>query len=281
MPRKPSDQVCASQPLLYSTKHISKVKRLALILAPVLIASCEGDSKNPSNGGAGLEERKGHIKEMEVSLSGEAIDRRERSVAILKERGVPYVEHLPVIEDSKTAKRRSVEEIAHRAIALAIVSVKGEGLEQETVDFLMQKYGADPFLSPDETGFVSEQEPTEHSRTQFVWRYEGLWVMLWALGYVDELAYPESICDVEKAVSVLVDRNTDQFVEDSRLRDFSEILDQADLIYRYHWAVVSARLEGKSAPASLEKGVVMERHHALNWLIGYMNQEWDDVMTDT
>ncbi len=28
-------------------------------------------------------------------------------------------------------------------------------------------------------------------------------------------------------------------------------------------------------------GVTKDRHYALNWLIGYMEQEWDDISTDT
>ena len=40
-------------------------------------------------------------------------------------------------------------------------------------------------------------------------------------------------------------------------------------------------MNGKSAPSGLDPGVVQERHQALNWLIGYMDQHWDDVSTDT
>ena len=50
---------------------------------------------------------------------------------------------------------------------------------------------------------------------------------------------------------------------------------------RYDWAVVDARVKNKPCPVGLDPGVVQERHHALNWLIGYMDQEWDDVATDT
>ena len=32
---------------------------------------------------------------------------------------------------------------------------------------------------------------------------------------------------------------------------------------------------------SLDPGVTEERHYALNWLIGYMEQAWDDVSTST
>jgi len=71
------------------------------------------------------------------------------------------------------------------------------------------------------------------------------------------------------------------FIQDANLRPIGEILDEADLIYRYHWAVKNARSKGEPPPANLDKGVVLERHHALNWLIGYMDQEWDDISTDT
>ncbi len=104
---------------------------------------------------------------------------------------------------------------------------------------------------------------------------------MWSLGYVEKLERPEGTCDVAKAVSFLRDRDTAQFIKDAKLRPLSEILDQADIIYRYHWAVVSARLKHQEAPVKLEGGVVQERHYILNWLVGYLDQEWDDVSTDT
>ena len=82
------------------------------------------------------------------------------------------------------------------------------------------------------------------------------------------------------AVSKKLERTTSQFIEDSELRPIADILDQADLIYRYHWAVTNARMKGQQIPAGLDAGVTQERHYALNWLIG-TEQAWDDVTTDT
>jgi hypothetical protein len=65
------------------------------------------------------------------------------------------------------------------------------------------------------------------------------------------------------------------------LRPIEDILDQADLIYRYRWALVDARVNDSEPPAGLDPGVALERHRALNWLIGYLGQDWDDVTTDT
>lgn len=229
-----------------------------------------------------LEDRKMEIEKKEASQpSEEAKARKAKSVERLKKEGVPTIEHLPFIEDSTEAKNRTKEEIAKRAIAVAITAVKGEGLDQETIDNLVKKYGAQDFFSPDEAAFIKNPKPSQKDRIQFSWRYECLWVLLWSLGYIDDIARPEGICDVPKAVGFLRERDTEQFIKDAKLRPLTEILDQADLIYRYHWAVVDARLKGKEAPAKLEGGVVQERHYVLNWLIGYMDQEWDDISTDT
>ena len=228
------------------------------------------------------EDRKKNIKKREsLTPSREASERKERSVERLKREGVPTIAHLPVIEDSTEAKSRAKEEIAHRAIAVCITAVKGEGLDQATVDSLVKKFGAEKFFSPKEAAFIKDPTPSQQDRIQFSWRYECLWVLLWSLGYADTLDRPTGICDVPKTVSFLRDRDTAQFIKDAKPRPLPEILDQADLIYRYHWAVVDARLKKKEAPGSLEGGVVQERHYVLNWLIGYMGQEWDEISTDT
>ena len=214
-------------------------------------------------------------------MPNEAQARKARSIAILKNEGVPFIDHLPVIETEAEAKRRTTEEVALRAIALCIVAVKGEGLENEEVDALVKKYAIADAFSPKERKFIEAREPSKQDRIQFTWRYECYWVMLWALGFVDELSRPDKICDVPKAVSILHDLGREGFLKKAKLRPASEILDAADLIYRYSWATTEARVKNQEPPAGLDPGVVMERDHALNWLVGYSDQEWDDVTTDT
>jgi Domain of unknown function (DUF4272) len=65
------------------------------------------------------------------------------------------------------------------------------------------------------------------------------------------------------------------------LRSKSEILDQADLIYRYRWALVDARYKGREPPAGLNPDVAMERHQVFNWLIEHSKTAWDDISLDT
>ena len=59
-------------------------------------------------------------------------------------------------------------------------------------------------------------------------------------------------------------------------------MEQADLIYRLHWACVDARVMGMPAPRNLDAGVVMERHRSLFWLAGCDDMcDWDEVDLST
>jgi hypothetical protein len=218
---------------------------------------------------------------MQTKVSQDAIQRKARSEAALQTEGVPINKSLPVIESEKETKRRTQEEIAYRALALIVVAVKGEGVEQPVVDKIVKDYDLGQHFTPKERAFLESKSPSQHDRVQFTWRYEAAWTLLWALGYVEKLEKPTSICDVPRALTLMKERTTRQFIADAKLRPLAQILDEADRIYRYHWAVVDARINGRPSPSGLEPGVTLERHYALNWLIGYMNQEWDDISTDT
>jgi hypothetical protein len=201
------------------------------------------------------------------------------SQSVLEERDVPYVEHLPVIESEAEITPRPAREVADRLLALTIVAVKGEGLEQEHVLDFVESRGIRPLLSPRELEFINTPVPAEHDRIQFCWRYEAAWVMLWALNFTDgPLDAPTEICDVPLLVQTVKD-NRDLTI--NGVHSSNNILNEADLIYRYHWAVRQAGIDGQIPPAGLNSSVVQERHHALNWLIGYNEADWDDVSTDS
>src|SRR5262245_61974031 len=108
----------------------------AFLFVIALLTLASGANSAPTLG-----ERKEKIKSMETKVSPEALRRKERSEAILRGEAVPLNKYLPVIETEKEAKRRTKEEVAYRAMALLIVAVKGEGLEQAIVENIVRDYG--------------------------------------------------------------------------------------------------------------------------------------------
>lgn len=207
--------------------------------------------------------------------------RKARSEIILQKEGVPISRTLPPVHDENSVQLRAKEEIVRRAICLCLMAILGESGNHDTFQRVTRIYGIEEDFTPGERAYAAYPNPDEHMRAQFTWRYESYWVLLWALGFVDTLDRPDHIVDVVRAVTILKDHTHDDFMRQAQVRPIAEILDQLDLIYRYHWAVVEARGKQGPPPAHLEPGVVYERHYALNWLVQLGSDDWDKVQTDT
>jgi hypothetical protein len=210
--------------------------------------------------------------------TGSQLARKTKSIAAVKGLGLPTIDHLPVVEDESTFKPRLPQEVAKRCVATAICAIKGETDDGEFVGEVVKKFSADPYFSPKERTFVAATKAKKQDLVDYAWRYECVHVFLWALGKRDALAAPNKICAVSEEMKII--REDKDFITSAKLRPMSEILDKADLYYRLHWAAIELRLKKKKSDA-IDEGIVRERHRALNWLIRYLNQEWDDVTTDT
>lgn len=224
-------------------------------------------------------------EEAELPHPEDALARRTRTGKRLASLRVPTVKSLPPVVSEAEVDLRSVADVVARARALFVVAVRGESVatgEPLSPAQLRAKLGAAPFeaLTPNERAFLDDEAPDEQAVTNATWRYEALNVLLWALGRIDDLPVPKGLCDVP-AVARQASSKDEQAWSRARLRPTGELLDALDLHYRLHWAVTDARVNGKEAPAGLEPGVVLERHHALNWLVRDGDADWDDVQTAT
>ena len=127
--------------------------------------------------------------------------------------------------------------------------------------------------------------PTKEKKTRESWKYEGIYVLLWALNQVDELYFPAGMINMDdlkiRDYPIGKDKDPKDFINSAlSIREKAEILDANDLYYRLDWACVDARLKN-TTPEGVNPAVVYERHYALNWLINYSDQDWDDVSCDT
>lgn len=210
-------------------------------------------------------------------------ERRERSEKICAEHDVPVYQNKDslYVDSDEHVTLRSVNKIAERTLALCFLGLKSEGLEQQHLNGFAEKYDLHYAFTPEELKYVCSSNPEQQQHVNANWRYESMHVLLWALGYIDQLVYPDQMCNVGDDVAFIFDKTKEEFIDNAMPRSKKEILDEADLILRLNWACVNARIKNEPAPGNLDGSVVYERHYALNWLTGYMNQEWDSVSTDT
>jgi len=261
------------------------MKHLTIILTMGLFATLFGCGQNISNNTTTDNSTiQPTTKPVENSTATkDQLDRRTKSEEYCKSKNVPVYKNPNSLfvdpEDQVTL--RTQDEVVDRALALCYIGLKSEGLEQMHLDKMVKDFNIMSKLSLNEKEYATAKQPSEQQKIDANWRYESLHVLLWALGYIDTLNYPDKMCDVANDVKIIYDLKEQKFRQNAKLRTKKEILDQADLILRLDWACVSARVKNEPAPSRLDKSVVYERHYSLNWLIKYMNQEWDNVQTNT
>lgn len=219
-----------------------------------------------------------------TELTEEQLWRKKYIEDLIAEMNVGINKNLPAIESEEETTIREPQEIARRICVLAItIEVAFSNMTAEEGIAMLQQYKLWDDTTPDEKDFLANV--TEKKQIRQSWKSEGMWVLMWALGKVDDLGIANEPCDMsvvgEDNYPIGEDKDPNDFIDSiSATRSKAEILNASDLYYRLDWACVDARINNKPIP-QLHPGVVYERHYALNWLINYMDQDWDDITCDT
>lgn len=162
--------------------------------------------------------------------------RKQESILKLKAKAIPYIDWLPPIESSDDVIQRSAERIAKRAIACLLMiqvacDLDQDQFKQETEDFivdLLNKFAVTDELTVKEKNILN-RNASQQEIVNMIWKYEAYWVLLWALGIVDELKYPDEIADCDFAIQAVSGCDSlQEFMQQVKLRNIEEILDEAD-----------------------------------------------------
>jgi hypothetical protein len=210
--------------------------------------------------------------------------RKEKSERILEENNIKINRNLPCIESEEETTLRTPKEIAQRVSALAVVNlVAFNSISPEEATEYLQNYKLWDFTTEKEKEFLAN--PTDDKKANESWKCEGIWVLIWALNKIETLDFPDEFCDLENIdpddYPVGQDKDPNIFIDSIvSIRSKSEILDVNDLYYRFNWACVDERINGREIEG-INPGIVYERQYALNWLINYMEQDWDYITCDT
>ena len=213
-------------------------------------------------------------------------ERKEKTIAKLKEMGIATIEFLPEVEDSSQVKLKSLDEICARAIATLISTqlacdINNGDYEESKKYFevMLDTFKVrDKLNSKEKKLFDGNYTPQDV--IDVVWTYESYWSLCYALGLIDSIEDAGSICDTNLAISfVSKSKDFDDFKSKCKLRDVEEILDMLDLYYRYHWATTDNRMNPNTPIGNLNDEIVVERRRGLEWL--FIDKDWFDIPLDT
>lgn len=214
----------------------------------------------------------------------DARERKARSEAELQALGANVPAHLPPVLGAGEVRLRTPEETMRRMLALTAVAVRAESLGSDplsTQEIALKLGPGVAALTPAERAFIDAEKPDEETWANHGWRYESAALLQWALGLTEALPPPTAICDAGEVALTAIEHADEAHIAAARLRPVAELLDALDAVYRRHWLVRQARLDEKAPPADLHPSIVYERHYALNWLLRFDEQEWDEVGTPT
>ena len=191
----------------------------------------------------------------------------------------------PKFENSQTADEiREAPDIARRALALfAVVGISLGAPNAETVEWLRTE-SLWQALTPQEVLFLTADPPSERQRVNASWRSEALLMLLWSLGAIEHLPSLAEQCragDFQAFLPPFADVAVSDFISAARRKSDEDLLQMADDLLNSHWEARDARLNGRPIPAHLDIEIIQERHHGINWVIGYGGLPWDEVTTDT
>lgn len=210
----------------------------------------------------------------------EQLERKEKSEKFLASKNIKTNKNLPCIPSSENTELRTTKMVVDRAFALMSTAAKGEGVPQDQLLNVIKTKNIKG-LSQKEQEIINLETLTNQQKAYATWRYESLQTILWALNIIPQLKFPNEICDVADLVGKMLKPEKSEFEKTARLRTKDEILNELDKTYRMHWACVDARIKDQQVSGTINPSIIYERHYALNWITSYLNQDWDQVQTNT
>jgi len=203
---------------------------------------------------------------------------RERSLEAAKTLGYSTNADLPLMDELEQI--RTVSEAADRLLSLYAVVACSYGFPKDKARKWLAREGLVDLLTPTERAYLEACSNSDLDASN-QWQVESLWALTWCVGCHANLDFSDSCSDnfVQLLPDIANDASTDSFRSGLQLRDKAEIASKTDLAYCLHWAVRDAEIKAQKIPGKVPGNVIVERRHALEWMIGQV--PWDEVTLDT
>ncbi len=146
----------------------------------------------------------------------------------------------------------TVATVRGRVLANCVLALRGQGLSQLESFAFADAYQVWDHLTFEENQFLLTEEPGGDEMLQAAWRYERLWVQLWALNKVRHLGFSDTQVDTAKAIEMCVSEVALLQPSALLLREPKELLDAADVAW-------CASVVARAATTPMQPDVVHER----------------------
>ncbi len=205
------------------------------------------------------------------------LKRKAASIALLKARGVPTIDHLPPLEPDEELALHTPDEVFRRMRANFVYCMRGhsasEGTSLDEFQASFESLNAWDDLSPNERQVVDAKFVPERQSIEATWTIETVYALQWALALAPDLPWPSEICDVQQVMRVIRKTVTSDGLS---VRPLEAVLTQMDLHYRLLWTCRQSRIDGEEPVEGLVEQIVLERMRALDWLV-HRGIGWDEA----
>lgn len=217
------------------------------------------------------------IDESKIILSELDKKRIAKNCNIMKKKRLPYEEKIKLIPIDSIVQIKTKEEIAKQMIEEFIIAHKAvnrlQGIsdieDQDFVTMVLKYQPNQNVLSM--LSRISKGEIDQFALTELTYLYERVNVYMWVLGLgskplANKICYPLSI-------TLTLDKysNFENLLDSCKMRSYDEIMEYADLITRYEWAVIELDRNGKSSK-KINRNSVAEQKIAMNWVTSFNYQ---------
>lgn len=174
-----------------------------------------------------------------------------------------------------TDKIRSPQEVAERTLALfSVVAISQGAPKNEVIEWLSETTLINT-LTPKEKEYLDN--PSIKESINFSWKSEALLILVWALNLIEMIPSSSSPCDISVFQEILppfIDISEEEFIFNTKLKANNELFEVVIILQNEH-------AQARKLKDTKKIEILQERHHAINWIVGYCNQAWDDITTDT
>ena len=184
------------------------------------------------------------------------VERRAISNDLIRFRGIPVNPDLPILEDEDEVRVQSVRKIMERATVLAVLNqLAFDRYTPEAVWEYLSQYDLLKWLTPKEHTFLAN--PTADRKENETWKIEAIWALMWALGIVEEMGFPDQQCNLNRILPTEypfkgLEVDPRPFFEfPYQVRSVRDVLNEADLYFRLDWACMKGWATGKITMKSI------------------------------